>query len=122
MRMMRSSGSQRTRARAAAPPRRSRLASISAGVTDRPGRFTIGRSSSLEVSTRAACSRLTVNTSGEQIHSGVSSGTGHTLSMPASGSRMMPLTKEDIAEFGAPGRIATVGSRQAMPSMNPLRE
>ena len=52
----------------------------------------------------------------------VSSGTGQTLSMPASGSRMMPLTKDDIAEFGAPGRTAIVGSRQTTPSMTSLRE
>ena len=63
-----------------------------------------------------------VTTSGELIHRRVSSGTGQTASMPASGSRMMPLTKDDNAEFGAPGRTVTVASRQTMPSMKPRRE
>ena len=52
----------------------------------------------------------------------VSSGTGQTDSMPASGSRMMPLTNDDNAEFGWPGRTVTVASRTAMPSTNPRRE
>ena len=42
--------------------------------------------------------------------------------MPASGSRMMPLTNDESAEFGFPGRMATVGTRQAMPSTKPRRE
>ena len=60
--------------------------------------------------------------SGELIHRSVSSGTGQTVSMPASGSRMMPLTNEDAAALGAPGRTATVGKRQAIPSTNPFLE
>ena len=52
----------------------------------------------------------------------MSSGTGHTDSMPASGSRMMPLTNDDIAELGVPGRTATVGTRHTTPSMKPRRE
>ena len=63
-----------------------------------------------------------MTTSGEVIHRRMSSGTGHTDSMPDSGSRMMPLTNEDTAEFGAPGRTATVGTRQTTPSMKPRRE
>ena len=35
---------------------------------------------------------------------------------------MMPLTNEDAAALGVPGRTATVGRRQAMPSTNPFLE
>ena len=58
---------------------------------------------------------------GEATHNLVSSGTGQTLSRPARGSRTIPLTKLDIAEFGVPGRTATVGTRQARPSTMPRR-
>ena len=98
---------------------RSRLSSISAGVTESPGRFSARRLSSAAAGTRAACTRLCVTADGELIHNGVSSGTGHTLSRPAKGSRMIPLTNEDNAELGSPGRIATVASRELIPSMNP---
>jgi len=70
----------------------------------------------------AACSRFAVTIAGELTHRRVWSGTGHTLSTPASGSRMMPLTNDDIAEFGFPGRMATVGRRHEMPSTKPRRE
>ena len=70
----------------------------------------------------AACARLPVTVRGELIQTGVSSGTGQTVVTPASGSRMMPLTKDERAEFGRPGLIATVASRHATPSMNPRRE
>ena len=52
----------------------------------------------------------------------MSSGTGHTDSMPDSGSRMMPLTNDDTAELGSPGRTATVGTRHTTPSTKPRRE
>ena len=35
---------------------------------------------------------------------------------------MMPLTNEDAAALGAPGRTATVGRRHTMPSTNPFLE
>ena len=35
---------------------------------------------------------------------------------------MMPLTNEESAEFGAPGRTVTVASRQMIPSTKPRRE
>ena len=70
---------------------------------------------------RPAWARFAVVTAGEETHRRVSSGTGQTLSMPARGSRTMPLTKLDIAEFGRPGRTDTVGTRQAMPSTTPRR-
>jgi hypothetical protein len=70
----------------------------------------------------AACTRLAVTSSGELIHRRVSSGTGQTVSMPASGSRMMPLTNEDAAALAGPGRTATVAKRQDIPSTNPFLE
>ena len=65
-----------------APPRRSRLSSISAGVTRQPGQVHGRPALERRAGTRAACTRLRVTTSGEVIHRRVSSGTGHTASMP----------------------------------------
>jgi hypothetical protein len=42
--------------------------------------------------------------------------TGQTASTPASGSRMMPLKKDEAAPLGRPGRTVTVISRAARPS------
>ena len=41
-----------------------------------------------------------MTTAGEVIQMRASSGTGHTLATPAIGSRTMPLTNDDNAEFG----------------------
>ena len=121
--MMRSSSSTYEHAPGLpAPATRSRLSSICPGVTDNPGKFTVRRGSRSDVRTRAACTRLAITVPGDAIHSGVSSGTGQTVSIPASGSRMMPLTNDDAAALGVPGRTATVGRRQTMPSTNRFLE
>ena len=62
-----------------------------------------------------------MTTAGEVIQMRASSGTGHTLATPAIGSRTMPLTNDDNAEFGAPGLIATVGTRQTTALTKPRR-
>ena len=43
--------------------------------------------------------------------------TGQVVAVPAKGSRMMPLKKEEAAPLGLPGRTATVIKRAARPSM-----
>ncbi|AZU47433.1 cysteine synthase [Aeromonas hydrophila] len=42
--------------------------------------------------------------------------TGHTVTSPCSGSRMMLLTNDEAARFGLPGRTQMVGRRSARPS------
>jgi MFS family permease len=120
--VMRCSGCWVTRARTAGPPTRSRLASISAGVTQMPGRFSVRQVPRRVPSSAIACTRLATTMSGDESHSRVSIGTGRFEGRPASGSRMIPLAKEEAAEFGFPGRTTMVGSRQTRPSTKPLRE
>ena len=78
MRAVCGSSSTRTCARAAAPPSRSRLSSISPGVTVRPGRFTTRRPSERGSRHARRVHQVRVALSGELIHRRVSSGTGHT--------------------------------------------
>ncbi len=87
-----------------------------------PGRLIVRTGPSASAPTRPACTRLAVVAAGEATHSGVSSGTGHTLSTPARGSRTIPLTKLDIAELGWPGRTDTVGTRHTTASITPRRD
>ena len=47
--------------------------------------------------------------------------TGSTNSFPARGSRKTPEANPEAAALGGPGRMMTVGSRAARPSMKPLR-
>ena len=47
--------------------------------------------------------------------------TGTMHSSPFSRSRKMPLTQEEAAALGRPGRMTTVGSRAVRPSRKPLR-
>ena len=58
---------------------------------------------------------------GDCTHIFVVGDTGHRASMPARGSRMIPLANDYAALFGLPGRTVTVGNRSERPSMNPLR-
>ncbi|MNC90136.1 hypothetical protein D3C83_61980 [compost metagenome] len=59
---------------------------------------------------------------GESSQTPVSGATGHSDTSPASGSRMMPLAKDEAAAFGLPARTTMVGSLSDRPSRNPLRE
>ena len=53
---------------------------------------------------------------GDDIGCDTSGDTGQIDSTPASGSRMMPLKKDEAAPLGRPGRTVTVMSRAARPS------
>ena len=53
---------------------------------------------------------------GEETECDTLSSTGQTDGMPAKGSRMMPLKKEDAAPLGLPGLMVTVIKRAARPS------
>ena len=70
----------------------------------------------------AAWRRNATAARGEANQWRTSAETGRTAGRPCRGSRMMPEKKPDAARFGAPGRTQIVGSRIAMPSMNPRRE
>src|SRR4029450_285218 len=65
--------------------------------------------------------RLSITARGDWTHILVGAATGHTASIPESGSRMMPLAKDDAARLGLPGRTVTVGKRSERPSIIPLR-
>ena len=54
-------------------------------------------------------------------HSRVPGRTGHTASSPLSGSRIMPLAKDEAAALGLPGRTLMVGRRSTRPSTKPRR-
>lgn len=58
----------------------------------------------------------------EQTHSFRDVGTGNGLSLPFSGSRMIPEQKLDAAPDGLPGRTIIVGRRTILPSSRPLLE
>ena len=58
---------------------------------------------------------------GDSSHSRVPGRTGHTASSPFSGSRIMPLAKDEAAALGLPGRTLMVGRRSTRPSTKPRR-
>jgi hypothetical protein len=110
------------RARAASPPVFASASSIWRTDTVIPGRLSARGPTQRSAGTSCAWIRFAMASAGDISHIAVSGSTGHAASMPASGSRMMPLAKLDAAAFGLPGRTTIVGSRTARPSIIPLRE
>ena len=99
----------RVRFAADASPRRRPAQALETGQhlcrsTDNPGRLSVRRPSNADVSSRAACTRLFVSTSGEQIHKRVSSGTGQRLSI--SGKRLA----DDAADERGHRRVRLPGT------------
>ena len=74
------------------------------------------------MSSVAAWARKPAADLGEACQWRTVSGTGRIASCPFNGSRMIPEKNDDAARLALPGRTQIVGSRTAMPSMNPLRE
>ncbi len=118
---MRASGTKRTRETVSAPATRPIASIIWRTESVMPGRFTTRVIGHAGDGRSCAWTNASTTRRGERIQTPVVSGTGHTLSTPASGSRMMPLAKEDAARLALPGRTTIVGRRIDRPSMNPLR-
>ena len=99
-----------------------RIASIiSSMLALNPGRVMLRLTPRASAGSSLARRNASTTRRGERIHMVASGVTGQTLSCPVSGSRMIPLAKEDAALLGLPGRTTMVGNRSARPSMKPLR-
>ena len=98
------------------PATSSKAFSISLTVTLRPGKFKAKRPCmASRLASKMVIKHLMVLL-GEETECDTFSSTGQMDSMPANGSRMMPLKKEEAAPLGLPGRTVTVIKRAARPS------